>query len=482
MMPSHGVHAKQHDNTSSYVLQNGVPLAASSSAQDSRRAAMKDSRGNQHHRSRHEGYEATNADCCASTEYRQPRSSSPERIRQSPPKSANHFTTSDFSEDAVYTYHERRHGDIPCSIVENHLENTTNRTPRQHPSLHSLRQAQYYDSQLPLAGHRQEQEPDGDTSSSVYSMDELPEVLVNPLNINKVSEDTACSHQSAQLHEHARWSMVTPKSMSSPSDQSGNKEWHSPAAAPQAGFSSLAGFSGVPKPVAAQKGRKVLFGENGWLERTGDSGKNRSPPKKSGIMGALKRMAKEAADIKVARRSKDDKKTGPKSRMRTSLKPREQSLVYSELEFLLTSALDEYITSQFSAGRLEADKFKKVADMWYNKGRPRIVGFRYDLETQLHLVRLHLEEFRFYGDRAGVPVAVAGILDMMKVNARAMRIRTYCQPDPVIAKQLLDSQMLFNILGCSESCQIQLAEVAQFFKIVLERENRAFTGQNTPST
>ena len=157
--------------------------------------------------------------------------------------------------------------------------------------------------------------------------------------------------------------------------------------------------------------------------------------------------------------------------MRISLDPREQSLLYCELEFLLTSALDGYINSQFNAGRLEADKYKKVVDAWHQKGRPKVIGFRYDLETQLDLVFLHVQEFRFYGDRAGIPAAISGILEMMKVNARAMRIRTFCQPDSVVAKQLLDSQSLLVLLGSAEQRQIQLAEIVQFFKIILEREH-----------
>jgi len=142
------------------------------------------------------------------------------------------------------------------------------------------------------------------------------------------------------------------------------------------------------------------------------------------------------------------------------------------LEFTLTTVLDGYITSQFNAGRLDADKYKKIADGWQQKGRPKVVGFRYDLETQLELIILHSQDFKFYGRRAGVDAAIAGILDMMKVDSRAMRIRTFCQPDTVIAKQLLDAQSLFDMLGCSENQQIHLAEVIQFFKAVLERERQ----------
>jgi len=174
--------------------------------------------------------------------------------------------------------------------------------------------------------------------------------------------------------------------------------------------------------------------------------------------------------MKATRKARDTERDRRTSRLRISVDPREQGLLYGELEFILTSALHEYINSQFHAGRLDADKYKKIVDGWQQKGRPKVVGFRYDLETQLDLVQLHLHAFKFYGERSGVPAAVSGVLDMMKSNARVMRIRTFCQPDSVIAKQLLDSQSLANVLGCPERQQVQLAEVIQFFKTVLERE------------
>lgn len=177
--------------------------------------------------------------------------------------------------------------------------------------------------------------------------------------------------------------------------------------------------------------------------------------------------------MKSNRRSREsDKETKSSSAVRIaiSLDPREQSLLYGELEYNLSNALQYYITTQLEQGRLFPDKLKKVADAWAQKGRPRVVGFRYDVETQLDLVALHEADFRFYGRRQGNPIEVTGLLDAMRTNARAMRIRTFCQPDSVIAKQLVDSQSLFNMLGCPEAQQIALAEVCQFFKVIVERE------------
>lgn len=156
--------------------------------------------------------------------------------------------------------------------------------------------------------------------------------------------------------------------------------------------------------------------------------------------------------------------------MAISLDPREQSLFYCELEFRLSNVLNEYITVQLDKGRLVPDKLKKIADSWNHKGRPKVIGFRYDLETQLDLVSLHIDDFRFYGRRQGDPIEIGGLVHAMKVNARSMSIRTFCQPDSVIAKQLVDTQSLFKMLNVPEAQQLALAEIAQFFKVIVERE------------
>jgi len=154
-----------------------------------------------------------------------------------------------------------------------------------------------------------------------------------------------------------------------------------------------------------------------------------------------------------------------------SLDPREQSLFYCELEFYLSCAIHGYITVQLNHGRLDPDKLKRIADAWVQKGRPKVIGFRYDLETQLELIGLHINDFRFYGKRQGNPVEISGLLHTMRVNARAMRIRTFCQPDSVIAKQLVDAQYFFGLLGVPGIQLVALQQVAQFFKVIVERES-----------
>lgn len=127
---------------------------------------------------------------------------------------------------------------------------------------------------------------------------------------------------------------------------------------------------------------------------------------------------------------------------------------------------------QLNHGRLDPDKLKKISDAWAQKGRPKVIGFRFDLETQVELIRLHISEFRFHGRRHDSEAQISGLLRTMQVNGRAMRIRTFCQPDSVIAKQLVDAQSFFNLLGVPDIQQVALRHVAQFFRVIVEREQR----------
>lgn len=151
-----------------------------------------------------------------------------------------------------------------------------------------------------------------------------------------------------------------------------------------------------------------------------------------------------------------------------SLDPREQSLLYCELEFHLTTALNIYVSEELDQGHLSPDNLKKVSDEWHQKGHHKVIGFRYDLETQLELVSLHINDFSFHGRRQGNTTEIALLLNEMKMNARNMRVRTFCQPDSTIAKHLVDSQSLFNLINASPSQQIALAEIARFFKLLLK--------------
>ncbi|KAB5583344.1 hypothetical protein GE09DRAFT_1078558 [Coniochaeta sp. 2T2.1] len=258
-------------------------------------------------------------------------------------------------------------------------------------------------------------------------------------------------------------------------------------AAPQVSKAQQAGYNGdhyspldVMFPCENQvtmetrKVSKTMIGSKGWLEDTSTSPQKPSPPKNTGFFDALRKKAKELVNmgseqLKAPHHPNKSKQDVRERQLVISLDPREQSLLYCELEFILASALNSYITCQFNAGRLVTDKLKRISDAWQQRGRPKVVGFRYDVETQLDLVRLHVPEFRFY-TRQVSEAAIYGVIDMTRVNARAMRVRTYCHPDTVISKQILDTRNLLNLIGSGEDEHVALASVTQFYRDALARE------------
>ncbi|PTB36289.1 uncharacterized protein TrAFT101_010176 [Trichoderma asperellum] len=213
-----------------------------------------------------------------------------------------------------------------------------------------------------------------------------------------------------------------------------------------------------------------MIGQNGWLEITERSSCNsnkQTPQKKMSILDGIRKIAKDITEVHQSQRMQPVAKGSMELHGAVSLDPREQSLLYCELEFHLTTALNEYISNELEKGHLSPDNLKKISDAWRQRGYPRVVGFRYDLETQLDLVSLHINEFSFHGRRQGNAAEINRLLNEMKMNARNMRVRTYCQLDSTIAKHLIDSQSLFNLINASASQQTALAEIAQFYKLVM---------------
>ncbi|KAJ2901268.1 hypothetical protein MKZ38_002018 [Zalerion maritima] len=233
-----------------------------------------------------------------------------------------------------------------------------------------------------------------------------------------------------------------------------------------------------PYLATTARKEKTMIGEKGWLEDTGEPRKA-GPVKKQGILETLRKKAKEMAifnDSRTSRRPRDEP-TGEETRSRRpvvviSLDPREQSLLYCELEFTLTTALNDYVSTQFNEGRLDTVKLKRVSDSWASKGRPKVVAFRYDLETQLDLVACHVEEFRFYGFRQGNQLQIMSVVDAMRNHARAMRVRSFCHPDLVVHKQVLDARALGDIIGADPQARLAIDQIWIFFGRIVDREKR----------
>ncbi|KAI1388445.1 uncharacterized protein F4822DRAFT_429069 [Hypoxylon trugodes] len=220
-----------------------------------------------------------------------------------------------------------------------------------------------------------------------------------------------------------------------------------------------------------RRAKKTLISDKGWLEDTAAEAKKPEAKKNTKFFDGVKKTARRLAEMTEVRNAQPRIHTAQE--LSISLDPREQSLLYCELEFILSNALSGYINVQLHSGRLNPHVLAKIADAWEQKGRPKVIGFRYDVETQVDMIAAHIGTFRFYGPFQTDPNFIKGLLYGMKMDARVMRIRTYCHPDSVVAKHILDAQAVLQLLDSPERLQIWLAEVSQFFRVALEREKIA---------
>ena len=141
----------------------------------------------------------------------------------------------------------------------------------------------------------------------------------------------------------------------------------------------------------------------------------------------------------------------PKQRTTTkfpvSLRPPEQSRLYSELELMLSAAANKYLIIQKEAGRMSLESVQKVTHHWVVKNRPQVIEFQFDLLTQRELVYMNLKTFRFYGPHAENMVSLVTMLNSWKAMAKEMSVRTFCTPDSVIRKQFHGTYKVLELLG-----------------------------------
>ncbi|KAK4159456.1 hypothetical protein QBC43DRAFT_193378, partial [Cladorrhinum sp. PSN259] len=303
---------------------------------------------------------------------------------------------------------------------------------------------------------------------------------VSPLLVRKDAGITAPYPKHASLlEEYEKWRGSTTPEVDQVNQHHGDGESGSfessggvPAQVSSAdtedrGFQPIAAL--ISGPLPARVASKTLIGEHGWLEDTTSGlGKSTAPTGKSRkLFGKFVQKTKDMMVSVLLRKS--DGSAALKRNLQTSLVPREQCVLYCELDWSIASSLEIYIQSQFARGRVNLDVIKRTAENWARKGRPKVIGFRYDAETQLEIMKLHVNDFKWCGRYASNP-AILGVLDSARANAKLMAVRTYCYPDTVLAKWLVDAQNLYELIDVGQQELSVLQGIRQFFGERVQRE------------
>ena len=116
---------------------------------------------------------------------------------------------------------------------------------------------------------------------------------------------------------------------------------------------------------------------------------------------------------------------------------------------MLKTVVNDFLIRQMEAGRMSVSSIQKVTKDWANRGRPQILEFHFDLETQLELIKLNSGTFRFHGEDGPNGMKQAVMFNCFRGVVRELSIRSYCAPDSVVKKILVDSYRIIEMMGAS---------------------------------
>ncbi|CAG7948123.1 unnamed protein product [Penicillium nalgiovense] len=131
-----------------------------------------------------------------------------------------------------------------------------------------------------------------------------------------------------------------------------------------------------------------------------------------------------------------------------------QSILYAEMENMITHAANEFLMKEYYDGRLTDRSLEKVKKRWGKKHMPGVPEFRFDQTTQHKIIKANRKHLQF-GQISSSTLDVDTILADWRRNCKNMSIRTFVSPDSVIKKQIHDILNLLELLKGDE-CHIEL--------------------------
>lgn len=218
--------------------------------------------------------------------------------------------------------------------------------------------------------------------------------------------------------------------------------------------------------------KKKLFGDDGLLGKKEDS-----PPRKQHIVSQIAGKVKEHVgdlvdNVKSLSLIVSDTLPEAPSTFPVTLSPYSQGDFYMQLELLLTVETNRFILNEFQYGRVSTESVKRIVEAWKNKGRPQVIGFRYDLATQRDLIVLNIETVHFTGVNAFSRTKLLSVLAAWKALAKEISIRTFCQPDSAVRKHLYDAEKILELIDAAPDSMMAFQEMRAKVVSDIYREER----------
>ncbi|QQK40478.1 hypothetical protein Pdw03_3332 [Penicillium digitatum] len=130
-----------------------------------------------------------------------------------------------------------------------------------------------------------------------------------------------------------------------------------------------------------------------------------------------------------------------------------QSILYAEIENMITHAANEFLMKEYYEGHLSTSSLLKVKRRWEKRHMPGVPEFRFDQTTQYRLISANRNHLSFGETTNGLgPNTVLG---NWKKICKNMSIRTFVAPDSVVKKHIHDILDLLEILN-ADRCHLEL--------------------------
>ncbi|KAI2732152.1 hypothetical protein CBS147332_1291 [Penicillium roqueforti] len=125
-----------------------------------------------------------------------------------------------------------------------------------------------------------------------------------------------------------------------------------------------------------------------------------------------------------------------------------QSILYAEIEGMITHAANEFLMKEYYDGHLSTSSLQKVKRRWEKKHMPGVPEFRFDQGTQYRIISANREHLNF--GRPSNGLGRNTVLGNWKRIWKNMSIRTFVSPDSVIKKNIHDIMDLLELLNARE--------------------------------
>ncbi|KAI2732920.1 hypothetical protein DTO012A8_10122 [Penicillium roqueforti] len=125
-----------------------------------------------------------------------------------------------------------------------------------------------------------------------------------------------------------------------------------------------------------------------------------------------------------------------------------ESILYAEIEGMITHAANEFLMKEYYDGHLSTSSLQKVKRRWEKKHMPGVPEFRFDQGTQYRIISANREHLNF--GRPSNGLGRNTVLGNWKRIWKNMSIRTFVSPDSVIKKNIHDIMDLLELLNARE--------------------------------